>query len=541
MTGIREILQHPLADSQDAAVSSNAKTAKVVVACIFATVLLLAATNTSWFSSFIAPLVVIAGIIVLFSAWRNWEFGVQAVLVVVIFEGAVRKWFLPSANEFVYFYKDVVMIVSLLGYLSRRNKPLLLIKERIKPFLITVAALLVYAVASISNPRAPHQLIGLFGLKVYCLYIPLAFMVPRMFPNKEKLIGFLRWYLLLALPVIVLGIMQFRNADTTSSLNRYAWNQEASESGIEGSGIAAFEDSEGNTYVRVTSTFSYISGLAVYLPVVFALLLGFTSANLSRRSPRTLRWFSYFSLSAVVATAFMTGSRSTLVSFIAITLIFYTFTSLKNLKDRLLQVGFACALAYVALILLFPQALDAMKTRALGGEEQIEEGRGRIANLFDLPIDEAAVAGPFGFGIGATQNAVPSLMNGLNLTFQGERIPISYEVESARVMLDLGVVGYLLFFLLRFTLLAILWRGCLSIKDPASKSLALAVLAVLTVFLFVGGAVINHTQNVYQWFLVGICLALLNAEKLRQVEHSLSHTGLNRLAHLSATPASPLS
>ncbi|HEX8140330.1 MAG TPA: hypothetical protein VF544_22385 [Pyrinomonadaceae bacterium] len=541
MTGIREILHQPPADSQDATVRSNAKTAKVIVACIFATSLLLAAISTSWLSGFIVPLVIIAGIVILFSAWRNWEFGVQAVLVIVIFEGAVRKWLLPSASEFVYFYKDVVMIVSILSYLSRRNKPLLLIKERIKPFLITVAALLVYAVASISNPRAPHQLIGLFGLKVYCLYIPLAFMVPRMFPSKEKLIGFLQWYLLLTLPVIVIGVMQFRNADATSSLNRYAWNQEASESGIEGSGIAAFEDSEGNTYVRVTSTFSYISGLAVYLPVVFALLLGFTSANLSRRSPRTLHWFSYFSLAAVVATAFMTGSRSTLVSFITITLIFYAFTSLKNLKDRLLQVGFGCGLAYMALILLFPQALDAMKTRALGGEEQIEEGRGRIASLFDLPIDEAAVAGPFGFGIGATQNAVPSLMNGLNLTFQGERIPIGYEVESARVMLDLGVVGYLLYFLLRFTLFAILWRGCLSIKDHASKSLAIAVMSVLTVFLFIGGAVINHTQNVYQWFLVGVCLALLNAEKLQQVEHSLSHTALNRLANLSTTPVTPLS
>jgi hypothetical protein len=530
-------LHRPQAGSQGDTVRSNAKTAKVIVACILVTGLLLAATSISWFSGFIAPLVIIVGAIVLYASWRNWEFGIQAVLVIVIFEGAVRKWFLPSASELVYFYKDVVMIASLLGYQSRRNKPLLLIKERIKPFLITVAAFLIYAIASILNPRAPHQLIGLFGLKVYCLYIPLAFMVPRMFPNKEKLLGFLRWYLLLALPVIVIGITQFRNADTTSALNRYAWNQEASKSGIEGSGIAAFEDSEGNTYVRVTSTFSYISGLAVYLPVVFALLLGFTSASLTRRSPQTLRWLSYFSLAAVVATAFMTGSRSTLVSFIVITLIFYAFTSLKNLKDRLLQVGFGCVLAYIVLTLVFPQALDAMKTRALGGDEQIEEGRGRITSLFNLPMDEAAVAGPFGFGIGATQNAVPSLMNGLNLSFQGERIPIGYEVESARVMLDLGVVGYLLYCLLRLTLFAILWRGCLSIKDRASKSLAMAAMSVLAFYLFTGGAVVNHTQNVYQWFLVGVCLALLNAEKLRQAEPGLPHTGLNRLTNLSAQVA----
>jgi hypothetical protein len=474
--------------------------------------------QANWVSNYLAPLIVIVGAVVLITAWRNWEFGVQAVLVIVIFEGAVRKWFLPSASDLVYFYKDFVMLASLVSYLSQRDKPPLFIKGQLRLFLITASAFLAYAIASASNPRLPHLLVGLFGVKVYCLYIPLAFMVPRLFPTKEKLIGFLKWYVLLAVPVIILGVAQFRNADQTSSLNRYAWNQEESETGNEGAGIASFEDSQGNTYVRVTGTFSYLSGLAIYLPIVFSMLLGLVAAISSQPASRRLRLFYYPILAAVVATTFMTGSRGAVLNLVIITLIFFALTSSKSLKDRLLQIAVGGALTYVLLTTFFPQALDAMKTRALGSEGQIEEGRGRIQALFQLPVDEALIAGGFGYGIGATQNSVLSLMNKFNLPFTGEQIPIGYEDEAARVMLDIGVVGYLLYGLLRFILLATLWRSCLALRERNSKSLVVATLSILTIYIFVGGSVVNHTQNVYQWFLVGVCFALVNAEKLGQAE-----------------------
>lgn len=521
-------------------IHTGIKTSSALVACIVVTVLLFAATKINGFSTLIAPLVVMAGVALLFKAWRNWEFGIQALLVIVIFEGAVRKWFLPSASDLVYFYKDFVMLASIIGYLSRRNKTPLLIKGQLQILIITISAFLVYAVASLANPSIPHPLVGLFGLKAYCLYIPLAFMVPRMFSNKQKLINFLRWYLLLAIPVIILSVAQFRDADIGSSLNRYAWNQEASESGREGSGIAAFEDSSGNTYVRVTGTFSYISGLVVYLPVIFAMLLGLTEINSSKSLPRLQRWLTYFALAAVVATAFMTGSRSSILHLAVILLIFYAFTSLKRLKGRLLQIAFGGALVYLALTAVFPEALDAMKNRALGGEEQVAEGQGRVGELFSLPMDEAVLAGAFGYGIGTTQNSVSSLMNQLNLPFLGERIPIGYEGESSRVMLDLGVIGYLLYWLLRLALLTTLWRIGLTIKDYDSKSLAVVTLSVLTIYIFAGGAIVSHTQSVYQWFLAGICFALMNAEKLQHSEDRLGHRGWTSWLSWKAplTPAS---
>jgi hypothetical protein len=180
----------------------------------------------------------------------------------------------------------------------------------------------------------------------------------------------------------------------------------------------------------------------------------------------------------------------------------------------------------VVLTGIFPAALDALKTRAFGSEEQIEEGSGRITDVFRLPLDEAAYAGAFGYGVGATQNYVPALVSRLELTNWGEPLPPIREDEPYRVMLELGIIGYVLYCLLRFSLIITVWKTCLSIKDTESRSLAVAICAVLTIHLFTGGAVIVHTQNVLQWFLIGVCLALANSEALCREAESVRHAAI---------------
>ena len=95
-------------------------------------------------------------------------------------------------------------------------------------------------------------------------------------------------------------------------------------------------------------------------------------------------------------------------------------------------------------------------------------------------------------------------------------MPPIREDEPFRVMLELGIIGYILYCLMRFALIIMLWKISLSIRDKESKSLSVAISAVLTIHLFMGGGVVVHTQNVFQWFLIGVCIALANIEALRQ-------------------------
>jgi hypothetical protein len=492
----------------------NNSTILVLTACALGLAILYASIRVDEVAGIFAPVIIFIAALLLIVAWRDWEFGIQALLVVVIIEGAVRKWFLPSASEMVYFYKDFLMIVIVVSYLTKRHKPPSLIKYELKVFSVILFGFALYVVASISNPRLPHPLVGLLGVKAYLLYVPLAFLVPRMFSSKEKLIAFLKWYLIIALPVVALSMIQFVDSDTSSAINRYAWDEATTAATGMDIEVANFQDSVGANYVRVTGPFSYLSGLAIYLPTMFALLIGLISQRSLRPLPKGFRWIYHVALAVVATTAFMTGSRGVVLNLALITLIFYGLASKKDLIRRLRQAAIAIGLVCITLTVFFPQAFDALYTRAFGGEDQVEEGRGRIEEAFRLPTEEAAYAGAFGYGVGATQNATPILMSKLNLPFMGEKIPIYYEGESGRVMLELGIVGYLLYLSLRLSILATLLHTCFSINDKESKALAIAAVAALIFPLFIGGAVTQHTQNVYQWFLIGIPLAMLNAEKL---------------------------
>jgi hypothetical protein len=457
------------------------------------------------------PVLFVVALVLVIVAVRHWERGIQIILVVVIIEGAVRKWFLPSASELVYFYKDALMVATLFGYLRKRGKTPFMIKRRLRLLSITLSVFLLYAVISLGIPAGLNPLIGLLGLKAYCLYIPLAFMTVRAFPDKERLIGFLKWYALIVLPVAAIAVMQFLDSNQQSQINRYAIGEQMPGKAAD---IATFVSSSGSYYVRVTGTFSYVTGFSVYLPIMFALLLAMTSLYAKRGLKRGSKILYYSALGVTIVASLMTGSRSSVLSMGVVAVIFYLFTSGRQAVRRMQQIAIIGVIIFVAFTSIFPQVYDAFYNRAFGGEATVNEGWSRITGALSLPISEASYAGLFGYGIGLTQNAVPALMRRLGEADQVNPIPIGFEGEPGRVTLELGIVGFVLYTLLRLVLLITVCRLSFAIRDRESKLLAFAATAALVMPLVVGGAIATHTLNVYQWFLLGIVLALYNAERL---------------------------
>jgi len=335
-------------------------------------------------------------------------------------------------------------------------------------------------------------------------------MTARMFSDREKLVAFLKWYSVIVLPVTAICAMQFMDSSLTGSLNRYAWQD---PSGGEGN-VAGFVDSTGTNYVRVTGTFSYISGLSVYLPVVFALLLGLISLKSTKQMPRALRLLLYVGIGSVTVAAFMTGSRGAVFPIALTMAFFYFFSPIKHLFKRFREVAVIGVVVYVCFSQAFPQAYDAFTTRAFGSDQEVNEGVGRILISFTLPAEEAKRAGALGYGIGLTQNAVPAISRLLGIQNPAERLPLNPEAEPGRIMMETGLMGFILYMLVRILVFATLLRVCLLIRDPESKAMAVAIFGVVILQLIMGGAIINHTQGVYQWALAGIPLGLLNAERL---------------------------
>ena len=208
-----------------------------------------------------ALLAALGGIAMLWAA-NNWRKATLGVMVLLVFEGAIRKWVVPGAQQVVYFAKDALLVACYFGMWrdSRSRRMWVPIAPPLVAFLVLGAG---WAAFEVFNPNLPNLLVGVLGFKAYFLYVPMMLLVPACFASDRDLARFLARYALLAIPVGMLGLAQFASP-TSSALNAYARMNE------EQSYVATFGSSE---HVRVTGTFSFITGYTSFLLAMAILLL----------------------------------------------------------------------------------------------------------------------------------------------------------------------------------------------------------------------------------------------------------------------------
>lgn len=439
----------------------------------------------------------LGGILFIYLATLNWRLSVKAALVLAVLEGALRKWAFPQASQLIYFLKDFVLLGAYLSYFfgtHARQMPGI----RNKTVLILIYLMLTWCLFQMFNPSLGSPLVGILGVKNYLFYVPLLWLVPSLFTSEEKLYKFLRSYLLLLIPVGLLAIAQFFSPPE-SFLNIYA-------PGAEDMVVALSGDSQS---VRVTGTFSYLSGYTVYLAVCIVLLLPL----LSRPQPFRWRQITILEMLLAAITLFMTGARGLLFSNILILIAYLGLlgtTSLAQLRQTVRRLVFPALLSFLVISFKFRSAVEALWLRVTGNQDVPD----RVSSAFLQPLQYWQHKGFDGYGAGATFQAVELFRNLFDLP-PGETIPVGYEEEPGRVMLELGPFGFCIWYLLRILLLVALWQVYHRLKRPFLRQLALSIF-LLHCFWLTGSVVFLHTANLYYWFLTGFAFLLPRLEKIEQ-------------------------
>ncbi|HEX6902208.1 MAG TPA: hypothetical protein VF789_21000 [Thermoanaerobaculia bacterium] len=430
------------------------------------------------------------------AAWsvRNWRKAVQAALVLVIFEGAIRKWLLPGAQDLIYFAKDVLFLGSYIGYFL--DRPRLRIRTPALPGLYGLLALTaVLGLFQIFNPNLPNLLVGIFGFKAYFFYAPLLFVLPAAFPNDAALYRFLRLYALIAIPIGLLATAQFFSP-ASSFLNAYARTTQ------ENAYIATFGSS---TFVRVTATFPFITGYTAYLVATVILILALLGASGWRFRGNLLM---FGALVMTILGMLMTGSRGPVLM---LALLFPLYWWLGVIRERGGGATFGrllVALSLVAGFVVFvgEDALGAFLGRAAG----VGDVRSRVTSPLISPYVLLPDAGLIGFGIGATHQTASALAPHLP--------PYSWlrglivEVESGRILLEMGALGFLLVYLLRISLAVYAFRQILSLRTRFHRAMATASF-LLFVASIPGGVIFDVTSDVYYWFYAGLLLLAVRLDQ----------------------------
>src|SRR5215831_17516777 len=431
-----------------------------------------------------APIVALGAVLAL----RYWRHALFAVFVLLVFEGALCKWAFPSAQAQIYLVKDAILLVVYLGFVldDRRNQPVLRGVASIRIVLLLAFA---FGCVEVFNPNSPSLLVGFNGLKTYFLYPPIAFILPYAFKSREHLFHMIRLYLVMAIPVALLGFIQVA-AGPDSFLNTYVSHTE------DAPGLAYFGY---ENIVRTSGTFSYISGYTAFLTFVSFLAIGYNLANGWRIKNNIV---PILALTLVIGAMFTTGSRAPVYTLLATGPVILLLAA----SGRVLRIQTAVRLCLLLPIVAFvalnlsPRAVDAFIYRA---NEASDTTVYRVLWPVDATIWALSNGPALGMGIGATHPSALTIMETQEPWWLGD---FWTEGEAPQVTVELGLIGLILIYLPRFLIIGLALRWALSFKAPAYRALGIVLTTHLTVVAISGQIVFNTTAGLYYWGAVGLLL-----------------------------------
>jgi hypothetical protein len=424
-----------------------------------------------------------------------WQKLIWIVMFLVVYEGALRKWVFPGYQAGIFFVKDLILVLAYVIFLGSRNPPGAHLKV-MAPLKVLLLLSVVYFLFELVNPNSPSVLVSISGLKSYLLYIPIAFLVPYMFTSSEDLEGKLRKYALLMIPCVALGLVQFA-LPPTHWLNGYlSHDSDALDMGaVFGSGIEK---------VRSIGTFSYIGGYTAFLTVMFYLVAGLVAK--SRWKVTGNAWLLAY-LVLTVAAMFTTGSRGPIWWLIAtwpLALGIWGYAGLLSMGN-VARMVLAAAVIWVLAQLLASDAFDAYSQRS--------EHAGDTITRVLAPLNEAwgalLVSGPIGTGMGSASGGALSIMGSSDFWWLNGS---SFEVETARVVQETGIVGFILVYAMRAWLLVKAISLSSRFRNPLYVGLSGVIACLFLQDLALGFVINNATVGIYHWFAAGLLFAMYRLE-----------------------------
>jgi hypothetical protein len=459
------------------------------------------------------PLLLFIGVIGVscaFVAAKHWQQAVLGVFVLMVFEGAIRKWVFPSGQALVYLLKDGILLVAYIGFmLSVPKTPGPKDATSVK---VVLWLSFFYGCLEVFNPDSPSILIGLLGLKNYFLYAPIAFIFPYIITSREQFLELVRRYLILAIPVAILGFIQVA-AGPGSSLNTYVGNTDDAPSVI-----VYF----GGHYdiVRTTGTFSYITGYTAFLTFIAFLGIGY---NLSQGWRVWNNIAPVLALTLVIGAMFTTGSRAPVYTLIAawpIILLFALLGQIVSPRIVLRLLIIVPCLAFAAMH-ISSRAFQAFTERAT--ELGIDDTSQHMVSNSSEVIGAISGAPTFGLGIGTTHPAALMVMGTDQPWWLQDLLT---EGELARITVETGIIGLTLTLFLRILITLIALRWAITFRDPIYRALGIS-LAVYLAFALSSSIMLNPTAGLYYWGTFGLLIVMRELDR-RALSRSRSVVTLTR-------------
>jgi hypothetical protein len=472
-----------------------------------------------------AGLLFVAGAIVL-AMLNNWRHGLYFFLAWLLFEDLARKFL--GNNMVIYFAKDILVgIVYLSFFIAYRRKEKNLHVFR-PPFLVALVVFVWFGAIQIFNPGSTSIFFGFLGMKLYFYYMPLLVIGYALIDSESSLRRFFHINLGLMLAIVALGLVQsvlghtFLNPAVPAEDIRLL-SQTYREAPI--SGVIVY---------RPTSVFVSAGRFGDLLIVAWLIVFGFSGYLLLRQ--RRGRTFAFLALALTAAGCVMCASRGVFMWSLGSGLVggaaFLWGAPWRQGEARPIFRTLRRAVLGVALamLLLFVSYPDALLNRLAVYSETLDP-RSPASELVhrtrDYPLANFLAAfnsprWPYGYGIGTVS------LGGQYVARIFHVAPPTDGVESGfgAIILELGIVGLALWFIMAVAVLSSAWKVVRRLKGSPWFPLAFMIFwyafLLLLPLTFEGmQAYQDFVLSAYLWLLLGVLFRLPTLAQAAQLPRTM--------------------
>jgi hypothetical protein len=367
---------------------------------------------------------------------KNLKKGIWLYFILLIFEGALRKWFLPALATPLLIIRDP-LAVYLLFTAFRFN---LFPKHKLIPVMFWIGIISIFTAVFFGHG---NLYVALFGARILLIQFPMLFLIGRIF-DRDDVIQMGKVILWISLPMAILISLQFYSPQS-------AWVNRGVGGDLSGAG---FSGADG--YFRPPGTFSFTSGLVYFFGLAASFVFYFWL------QPQYINKILLIASTSALLIAIPTSISRTLFFEVVISALFFLFvkSSSPGFLKNMMQVVFGLFVLIIVAVNTnsFNTQIETFSSRFTsanvqeGGLESVFIDRflgGMVGAFIDIDDSHAIL----GQGIGMGTNVGAQLLSG-NTTF------LIAEVEWGRIIGESGILFGLAIILARISMTASISTQC---------------------------------------------------------------------------------
>ncbi len=477
---------------------------------------ILAAWQTAqWISSGQTKMLIFAGMgfvlcAIALTILKNWRMGFYLFIVWLLLEDLIRKYL--GNNMAIYFAKDVLVgltYISLFIAIRRRRA-----KSFHPPFLFPFALFFWLAVLQVFNPYCPSVLYGVLGLKLYFYYFPLIFVGFALIRDDRDLWRFLIAFMILASVISALGIIQAVVGPTF--LNPATLAPDLQDLGA----LEKVVPGSNQLFLLPSSVFVSTGRFAFFL--VLATIVGLGAAGYFILSKLPRRKIILGGIAIIAVAVLLSGSRTaflySLISTSMLTVAYLWGAPVRGGEGRRLMKAVRRSVMFAAVglavfIAFFPSVagsrFDFYSQTLLPSSSAYE-----LSNrAWDYPAQNFVAAFSRPHWIVGNGTGRASLGGQYVSKLAGPAPNISVEEGYGQLIVEMGILGPLLWIIWTAALLWSVWKVVGSLKHtrlfPVAIALAWYAFVILYPLTFLGLDIYeNFVNNAFLWILMGMLFRL---------------------------------